>query len=157
MAPISDERIARLVEGIAGLNPDEDYTNGGSPRVEALEAITGIAEITGEERDIAWEVYQAQNPPEPGSDGVKAPPEPGSDGAEASPEPEPDGVKAPPEPPEPPTETSKGTLHVVAEGKALTSRKGILGPGDEVLPEYLGKDGATVLEALVEKGLVIIK
>jgi translation initiation factor 4G len=44
-------------------------------------------------------------------------------------------------------------VHRVAEGKSITSKRGVLGPGDEVRPEYF-VGGESVLDDLIEKGLV---
>ena len=44
-------------------------------------------------------------------------------------------------------------VHRVAEGKSITSKRGVLGPGDEVRPEYF-VGGESVLADLIEKGLV---
>lgn len=121
----TETRIEQIVKGIDGLS-EEDYTSTGIPRVESLEAITGIAEITGDERDEAWGIYQTEK---------------GKEGGEPEKEePEEDAVEGP---------------YVVAEGKSITSRKGILGPGVSVLPEYFGPNGEAVLENLKKKGLVV--
>lgn len=140
----TETRIEQIVKGIDGLS-EEDYTSTGIPRVESLEAITGIAEITGDERDEAWEKYQVENattgkPGDPNKD--KGEPEP-----ESEPEPEPQATK--------PEEDAVKAPYVVVEGKSLTSRKGILGPGVSVLPEYFGPNGETVFKNLKEKGLVV--
>lgn len=54
-----EERIGLMVAAIDELdvNNDEDFTDSGKPRVEALEAASGISEITATERDTAWENY----------------------------------------------------------------------------------------------------
>ena len=138
------DRIATLVEGIGKLDPEKDYTGSGLPRVEALEVAAGIVDISGEERDKAWEIYEAQEPPE-------APETTEEDASEGEgPEPAAGALPFVSEDPACP-------CYVIAEGKAITSRKGILGPGKEVRPEYLSGDGAAVLEDLVKKGMVIVK
>lgn len=40
----------------------------------------------------------------------------------------------------------------IAEGHSLCSRKGILGPGEEVKAEYLGEDGEKKLKQFVKSG-----
>ena len=50
-------------------------------------------------------------------------------------------------------ETSKKG-YFVKEGKSVTSRKGVKGPGDRVEPEIFGKIGATVLDDLCRRGIV---
>lgn len=61
------------------------------------------------------------------------------------PEPEPE--------PEPAAAAEPTNVHRVAEGKSITSKRGVLGPGDEVRPEYF-VGGESVLADLIEKGLV---
>ena len=52
------ERIAAIVKAIDELKAGtSDYTGGGLPNVEALEVATGFPNITGAERDQAWEIY----------------------------------------------------------------------------------------------------
>ena len=59
-----------------------------------------------------------------------------------------------PEPEEPkPAAAEPTNVHRVAEGKSITSKRGVLGPGDEVRPEYF-VGGESVLADLIEKGLV---
>ncbi len=44
----------------------------------------------------------------------------------------------------------------IAEGKAISCKKGILGPGDKVTPENLGNhDGEAVFKRLVESGAIV--
>jgi hypothetical protein len=69
--------------------------------------------------------------------------------AEVEPAPEPE-VKSEPAPESEP-EVKKGP--VVAEGKSLTTRKGILVEGDKVLPEYLA-GGEKTFNILKEKGYI---
>ncbi|MCK5236242.1 MAG: hypothetical protein KAR06_04575, partial [Deltaproteobacteria bacterium] len=45
--------------------------------------------------------------------------------------------------------------YVIAVGKALTSKKGMLCAGDEVRPEYLRGDGEEALNAHVKAGTVV--
>jgi hypothetical protein len=47
--------VAKTVEMIKNADP-VDFTGSGRPRVERLEAFSGIAEITAEERDTAFEL-----------------------------------------------------------------------------------------------------
>jgi hypothetical protein len=138
----AETRIEQIVKGIDGLS-EEDYTSSGLPRVESLEAITGIAEITGDERDEAWEKHQAENKPPSASPSTSPSASPSvstSPSTSPSAKPEKDVVEAP---------------YVVAEGKAITSRKGILGPGEPVFPKYFGPNGDTVLKKLEEDGMVV--
>lgn len=56
-----EERVALLVAAIGTLDPanPEHFTQRGLPRVEALEAAAGIAEVSTEERDAAWAAVKA--------------------------------------------------------------------------------------------------
>jgi len=45
-------------------------------------------------------------------------------------------------------------IPVIAEGKALTTKRGILGPGEPIVPEDLA-GGEEAFEALVENGYVV--
>ena len=167
MTETNETKIEQIVKGIDGLS-EEDYTSTGIPRVEALEAITGIAEITGDERDEAWKKYQAENPakemesPEDAEDAeapLDTPPDPLVDDTER------EGDK--PDKPEESaeiaevakaTEPKEDTIeapYVVAEGKAITSRKGILGPGKAVFPKYFGSNGDAIIKKLEEDGMVV--
>lgn len=49
---------------------------------------------------------------------------------------------------------AKKPPYYVADGKAVTCKKGMLSEGDEVKADYLG-DGDKGLKALVEKGIVV--
>ena len=170
----TETKIEQIVKGIDGLS-EEDYTSTGIPRVEALEAITGIAEITGDERDEAWVKHQAENPtkdpesPEAAEAAEAA--EAGEGGAtedaeaeEASAEPEAVVGATEDRPTGSPQETTPEAAkvaevaeapYVVAEGKAITSRKGILGPGAAVFPLYFGANGAAIIKKLEEDGMVV--
>ncbi len=58
-APV--ERQAALAAAIAGLeegNPDH-WTKSGKPEVRALEAATGVGDISAAERDAVWTDHQA--------------------------------------------------------------------------------------------------
>ena len=60
---MSDEtKIQEIVVGIGLLNTETegDFTQAGAPNIEKLEAVTGIATITGEERDEAFEIFTAE-------------------------------------------------------------------------------------------------
>ena len=163
------ERIDKIVEGIAGLDPDKDYTSGGLPRVESLEAIKGLAEITGEERGNAWEIHQAKSeaPEDPGT-----PPEDGSEGetlkdGETPPEESAENPKD--EVPEQKVPAAKSKAKVkppevkkpkapftIAEGKALCSLKGVDGIKGEGFPVNADhfSGGEETLKDLVEKGYI---
>ena len=55
-------RREQLLAAIAGLekgNPDH-WTKSGKPEVRALEAATGLKNLTAAERDTVWAAYQAQ-------------------------------------------------------------------------------------------------
>ena len=58
-----------------------------------------------------------------------------------------------PEPEPEPTTAEPTKVHRVAEGKSITSKRGVLGPGDEVRPEYF-VGGESVLADLIKKGLI---
>ncbi|PKR50773.1 hypothetical protein [Thalassospira marina] len=47
------DRLVAVIEGLA----DEDFLADGRPSVEAMELATGL-EVSGKQRDIAWEKYQ---------------------------------------------------------------------------------------------------
>ena len=49
--------IEDIVEAISGLDPAKDYGKNGKPNVEAIEALLG-ADITAQQRDQAWEIFQ---------------------------------------------------------------------------------------------------
>lgn len=159
---MSEERIAKIVECIPGLDLDTDYTSGGLPRVESLEAITGLAEITGEERGKAWEIHQAKFDASEG-DG-DAPEGPGTPPEDDSEDETPKDSGTPPEnpkdeipeqktgAPEPKKEKPKAPF-TIAEGKSFTSPRGILGPGTPVTPDCLGIDEET-FGNFVEKGYI---
>jgi hypothetical protein len=49
--------IVDIVEAISGLDPAKDYGKNGKPNVEAIEALLG-ADITAQQRDQAWEIFQ---------------------------------------------------------------------------------------------------
>lgn len=51
-------------------------------------------------------------------------------------------------------ETKKGGKIVVAAGKSLTSKKGILGPGAEVKAKYF-ENGKTVIEKFLANGILV--
>jgi hypothetical protein len=51
-------------------------------------------------------------------------------------------------------ETVKAVEYMVADGIAITSRKGVLGPGVEVKAEFF-KGGEVVLNDLINKGSVV--
>ena len=60
--PAQDDRRARLLAAIAGFeegNPDH-WTRSGKPEVRALEAATGLKNLTAAERDAVWVAYQEQ-------------------------------------------------------------------------------------------------
>lgn len=144
---MSDQRIDKIVECIKGLDLDKDYTSGGLPRVESLEAITGIAEITGEERGKAWEIYQAKSatPPEEPKES-KPKDEIPEQKIPVAPKPKKVVVK-------PPEVKKPKAPFTIAEGKSFTSPTGILGPGAPVTPDCLGIDKET-FDNFVEKGYI---
>jgi len=75
---------------------------------------------------------------------------------ESAPEPEPEPELAPAPAPElapAPAPAPAPARYRIVEGKAVTSKRGILGPGVEVKAEYL-TGGATSLDALVAAGYV---
>ncbi len=51
--------IEDIVETISGLDPTKDYGKNGKPNVEAIEALLG-ANITAQQRDQAWEIFQIE-------------------------------------------------------------------------------------------------
>lgn len=53
-----------------------------------------------------------------------------------------------------PAEVPEPAPFTIAEGKALTSKKGILGPGDEVKPEYL-PGGQDTIDKFVKSGHIV--
>ena len=59
-APAGD-RAAALAASIAGLTPGEEghWTKSGKPEVWALEAATGLKDISAAERDAAWDAHRA--------------------------------------------------------------------------------------------------
>jgi hypothetical protein len=65
-----------------------------------------------------------------------------------------DSLGGPPPPKPPPTPRKPRFPYSVAAGKAITSPRGVLGPGDEVrLSDF--SDGQKQLDYLVERGLVV--
>lgn len=50
------EKLQQITDAIKTLNP-EDFTGGGKPKVEALEASLGF-DVSATERDDAWQAYQ---------------------------------------------------------------------------------------------------
>ena len=157
-----------IVEAIGALT-DEEFTESGLPRVEVLEVKTELVEISAEERNEAWERFQAEVAAEGESPDEETPSDPveGTDkGEPTEPEPEPPkpvkpvkavkAVKAEvtPKVAEDEPEAVKAP-YVVVEGKAVTSRKGILGPGQAAWPKYFGPDGDKILKDLEDKGMVV--
>ncbi len=66
----------------------------------------------------------------------------------------------PPPPPPPPAPAPRARFpYAIAPGKSITSRKGVLGPGEEVLPRYFNEAdeaaGMKVIEDLVAKGYIV--
>ena len=64
IAPKVDNEVDRqekLIAAIAGLEEGNEahWTESGAPKVSALEAATGLADVTAAERDAAWEEYRA--------------------------------------------------------------------------------------------------
>ena len=61
VAAIPMERQAAIVAGIGNLDPEDAvlWSRNGAPRVDALEAVLGY-DITADERNHAWEAYQAE-------------------------------------------------------------------------------------------------
>ena len=64
IAPKVDNEVDRqekLIAAIDGLEKGNEahWTQSGVPQVSALEAATGLADVTAAERDAAWEEYQA--------------------------------------------------------------------------------------------------
>ena len=55
---VDQEIIELIVEAIGELDPEDGFTESGVPRVNALEEIVGF-DITAEDRDEAWELYNA--------------------------------------------------------------------------------------------------
>jgi len=60
------EKLQQITDAIKTLNP-EDFTGGGKPKVEALEAALGF-DISAQERDDAWQTYREANAPEDSTD-----------------------------------------------------------------------------------------
>jgi len=97
----------------------------------------------------------AQKPPEapkappaaPATETSPKPARPPIDGAS-------DGSKGGPPPKAPPKATKSKAPYVVAKGKALTCRRGVLGPGDEIKVSDVS-DGQAGLERLVKSGHVV--
>lgn len=58
------------------------------------------------------------------------------------------------ETPEQVEETPKKPPYSIAEGKALTSKKGILGPGMEVTAEHLS-GGKAAIDKFVKSGYIV--
>lgn len=52
-ATMDNERVAAIKEAIAGLDKDKDYTKGGKPEVDAINALMpeGAEPVTADERD----------------------------------------------------------------------------------------------------------
>ena len=62
-APEETDRATRILSTIGALdkaNPDH-WTKDGKPQVEALEAASGIKDITAAERDAAWADFRADS------------------------------------------------------------------------------------------------
>jgi hypothetical protein len=62
-------KLQQIVAAIGNLNPETDFTGGGKPKVEALEAVLGF-DISAEERDAAWQA--SEEPPAPDEAAAKA-------------------------------------------------------------------------------------
>ncbi len=146
--------IEKLVEAIGLLEPgnEEHFTKGGVPSVEALEAVAGVSEVTAAERDEAWEAYQAANPSDDKSEDAdvdnraNAKAQADAETARAD--------KATADLMEAAEASKKGFF--VEEGKSITSRKGVRGPGDRVTSADIAAGGAgtKALSELVKKGIV---
>ena len=136
--------IDEIVEAIAILDPDnkEHFTQGGVPSVEALEAATGISEISGAERDEAWEKHLADVDAKAEAERAKTDAD-----AEAADKAAKDLEAAS-------KKAKKGFF--VEEGCSVTSRKGIKGPGDRVTAEVFGKGkiGEDALKNMCDAGKV---
>ena len=61
MSPSAEDRMSRIVGVVKLLNPEnkDHYTKGGKARIEVIEALTGLADITSEERDAAQDAVGA--------------------------------------------------------------------------------------------------
>lgn len=138
------ERIDKIVEGIGGLS-EEDYTSGGLPKVEPLEAITGIAGITAKERDEAWEIYQASLPVEDDAETPEAEAE-----AEAKAKEEAEAEDKAKEEAE--AEKLKAR-YTVAKGKSVTYLGSIRGPGEAVEVRGFG-GGEEALKRFIDAGVI---
>lgn len=51
--------VAKVIEAIGALNPDEDYTTGGAPKTDALSQLVEFP-VSAELRNSAFEQYQKQ-------------------------------------------------------------------------------------------------
>lgn len=54
-----------------------------------------------------------------------------------------------------PAPKRKGSRVVVAPGRSVTSRRGILGPGSEVVPDDFAGDGQSVIKRLLSRGVFV--
>ena len=62
--PTEDDRIARAVQAIAELKEEPnaaDWTQSGAPKLNVLQQVSGLADLTTAERNAAWEKYQSEN------------------------------------------------------------------------------------------------
>lgn len=62
--PSAEGRAATLLDAVRQLTEkaprdDADWLKSGKPRVEAIESVTGLPDVTGAERDAAWDAHQA--------------------------------------------------------------------------------------------------
>lgn len=55
--------VQALADAIESIDPEDRslWTKGGAPTVEALEAASGIADLTAQDRNQAWLVHTARN------------------------------------------------------------------------------------------------
>ncbi len=153
-------RIDQIVEVVGALT-DEEFTESGLPRVEVLEVKTELVEISAEERNEAWERFQAEVVAEGESPSDSEADKGEGDDGEGAPDTEPEPA---PEPPKAAKVETAAPKVVKDEGekapyivgdKSLTSQKGILGPGQFAWPKFFGPNGDKVLKDLEDKGLVV--
>ena len=140
----------KLTEDILALDPEAKVEGLTNPKLVALLKQLRAAEKT---TDTAVALNEALTPKKSTGFDLIAP-------AETDPPPTAEPNAAPtgldtdqPEPEPEPTAAEPTNVHRVAEGKSITSKRGVLGPGDEVRPEYF-VGGESVLADLIEKGLV---
>ena len=137
--------MEKIVQAIAELNPETDYTKTGVPTTEALEAASGVVNISAPERDEAWAIYESRQSSEPEAGGNE--PEAGGNEPDASPSAEEAtaGLMAAAK------EAEKGRF--MCEGKSVTSKIGIIGPGKRLEPEYFSGDGDAIIQGMVDRDM----